>query len=399
MQILKLNPRQDLTIFAGKLIDGTGTKIINNAVIEVKKGNIISRQKDVDFATYNVQNSQKVDLTNLTVLPGLIDCHVHYALNSHDLYEAIDSWDNIDLMQSNIKNYSRDFLTNGVVAVRDGSDRGHIGLRAMEMVTSGEYQGPHIMATGEAIYKKGRYGSFLGPGIRDISEVKAEIEKIYGWGAGQLKVAQSGLVSFKEYGKVGAAQFSREELTQIVEIAHSIGLPVMVHASGAEAVSIAVEAGVDSIEHGYFVQKGTLEMMAQKGIAWIPTLAPLGNLIKTGHLYEGALVEVIDKTLREHMAKVKEAWEMGVLLGVGTDAGAIEVAHGFSYHQELLYYQEAGLNPSEIIKAATANSARVLGWHEMLGTVEAGKIPFIIAVQGNPLEDLNALGNVEFVLI
>lgn len=398
MEIRRLNPEQDLSILAGGLLAETGDRLINDAVIEIKKANIDCVLSEVDMATYE-PCGRVVDLSGLTVLPGLIDCHVHFALDAVDLYGAIDSWDDMALVKKRVQQYALDFLNNGVLAVRDGSDRANIGLAVMEAVLQGKYPGPNIMATGEAIYKKGQYGSFLGPGINTVADVEREIKKLLHYGISQLKVAQSGLVSFKEYGQVGPVQFDLDELIFIVEMAHSHGLPVMVHASGAEAVDIAVRAGVNSIEHGYFVQTATLELMAEKGTAWVPTLTPLGNLVKSGQVYPGASVDVIRQTHQEQMKKVKEAWDLGVLLGVGTDAGANQVYHGVSYHEELAFYQEAGLKPAEIIKAATANSAQVLGWEKMLGVIGKGKIPFIIAVKGNPLADIKCLSDVQFVLL
>lgn len=143
----------------------------------------------------------------------------------------------------------------------------------------GRIDGPEILSCGQAIYKKGRYGSFLGPGVSSLDEARQMIDSMCEQGVDWIKILVSGIVSFKEFGNVGFVQFSQTEINCLVDYAHSLGVPVMAHASSDEAVVLALNAGVDSVEHGYFLSTGSLKVMAERNIPWVPTVAPVANQV------------------------------------------------------------------------------------------------------------------------
>lgn len=325
---------------------------------------------------------QILELSGCTVLPGLVDCHVHLGLGGKEsLAERLAS-----------------YLARGIVAVRDGGDAGGQGLAAARQVAGGALDGPQVIACGKALFKKGRYGSFLGRGI-ESAELEAAVDELAREGAQQIKVLVSGLVSFKEYGQVGPPQFDLAELRRIVKRARDHGLKVMAHASGEEAVRLAVEAGVDSVEHGYFLTRELLSRMAERGIAWVPTVVPVAAQLKEGLRERHGPREgkVICRTYRRQLEMVALALEAGVKLGVGTDAGATGVEHGKSFLEELLLYRQAGLSVTDILLAATLNGAAILGLEQQLGELAPGRPACLVAVEGNPWEDLEALERVKLV--
>lgn len=398
MKLLIINRSKEYLLIPSLVWDGISARPEKNLAVWISKG-LIKQVVPINWPE-KPPGTEVVSLPGLTLMPGLIDCHVHFALNCENLFEAIDDWHNRpELVMEKARLAAADFLAAGVLAVRDGSDKMNIGLQVKRRINEGSFPGPLVTATGQAIFRRGKYGDFLGPGVDSMADALTQVELFKETGINQLKLVLSGLVSFREYGAVGAPQFASPELTEIVAKAHHLGLKVMVHASSAAAVEIAVNAGVDSVEHGYFVETAQLERMAAKGIAWIPTLAPLGNLVSGGQMpYPGADADVIRKSFELQLERLYEAYSLRVNLGIGTDAGANQVLHGFSYHQELQYYSQAGLANDAIVRIATAASAKIIG-QDKLGTIKPGQAPFMLGLKGNPFDSITHLESPEWVIL
>jgi len=341
------------------------------------------------------------------MIPAFVDCHVHLVLDGiHGFRKFIGPASDEALVQR-----LKAIVCSGVAAVRDGSDRYNTGMQAkrmcertlqeakagMDIITGGF---PEVVTTGWALYREGHYGSFLGQGgIREFREVKERIAQLKKAGVEQLKVVQSGLVSFSAYGETGPAQFTLREMQEIVKIAGEFDLPVMVHASSDEAVRIAVEAGVHTLEHGYFVSLQTLELMAEKGVAWVPTVAPVAAALKEVQtlgpgVFNGKVEpEVLEKTIDNHLEKINLAQDIGVTLGVGTDAGSPGVGWKEGFWQEMQYYARAGLSPETIFEIAAKNGASILGLSREMGTIEVGKKPYFLGINIESLKNIeNFLG-------
>jgi imidazolonepropionase-like amidohydrolase len=237
------------------------------------------------------------------------------------------------------------------------------------------------MASGNAVRKKGGYGSFLGAGTTP-RELAKTMKRLLMKDINQVKVLVSGIVSFKEYGKVGKIQFSLKELEQIVKIAGEHGLKVMAHASSDEAVQLCIDAGVHSIEHGYFISEDSLKEMTERGIGWIPTVVPVAVQYQRAMSQIGKAA-VIEHTYRRQLRMIRRAQYLGVLLGVGTDAGAAGVQHGAGYMQELQLYQEAGLTLEETLMAATRNSAEIMGMKDSMGIIAPGRPAYLLLMEGD----------------
>ena len=306
------------------------------------------------------------------LMPGLIDAHVHLALDSLDFYQCLENWAQPELIEENIQGFLRRYLERGIVGIRDGGDLPGFSWRAKNRVNEGAWLGPKIISVHEAVNRKGMYGRFLGRGFKDILEWREKRRDFIGQGIDQLKVVVTGLIKFDEFHKVGPTQWSAEELTELVEAAHGRGIPVMAHTSGEEGIAVAIAAGVDSIEHGYYMTTGQLERMREKSIAWVPTVAPIGNLLKyPNDRYCPHEIDTLKRILEAHLGKIYEAYQLKVRLGVGTDSGAYQVPHAESLYDEIDWMVQAGVPRLEVYRRATHENARILSSPE-LGRLDIG---------------------------
>lgn len=399
MALKQVTPEKNLVILAGTLIDGTGQKPRNDQAIIITEQQIkdIIPQKKLNENS-KLANYQQIDLNESTILPGFIDTHVHLALDGIDFKKVTKEWNSPAKTQKRVKKELQNTLKSGVIAIRDGGDNAKIGLKTKRRIDKEEITGPQIITTGQAIYKKDNYGSFLGPGINCKKAIQKEVSRLSQLGIDQLKVLVSGIVSFSNYGKVGDVQFTTDELKYIVDLAHHLNLKVMAHASSEEAVRRSIAAGVDTLEHGYFLSEDSLKRLAEKDIPWIPTVVPVANQLKVPEQYSEEQLNIIKRTYELQLEMVDKAAQIGVTLGIGTDAGAYQVRHGLSYFTELELFNQTSLSPLEIIKIASTNNAEIIGAKQQLGSIKAGKTPNLIAVQGNPLENFSLLEKPETII-
>ena len=245
---------------------------------------------------------------------------------------------------------ARGQLAAGVAVVRDAGDR-DASLDGVELPSA-----LTVIRTGPAIFKKGSYGSFLGEN-RDFSLA----DKIARTPSNFVKVILTGLVSFDVYGEVGRQQWSFTELSEIVRMAADLGKKVMVHVNSDNACREAVKAGVHSLEHGYFIAPETLEMMAENGIYWAPTVAAMANQSRDPDgRFSAAQLAVIERNYKRHMGMIRFAHENGVKLTIGTDSGSYNVPHGNSFLREMEIFAEAGIPFAEVWRIATRNGRELL---------------------------------------
>lgn len=402
MKIISISKSTKMIIRSSKVFNGKSILTGKYVDIEINNGTI-RKVRPVNDNFPEQEPPEGVELINLdkyTILPGLIDCHVHLALNGGNFNSSLSLCAKKDQPWHRIQENLSRTLSQGIVAVRDGGDRQCLGLMAKNIVQQGIAPGPRICATGMALGKKGKYGHFLGPGLEG-KQIHNAVKNIANMGVDQIKVLVSGLVSFKVYRQVGNIQFTMDELKALVSAARHQKLKVMAHASSDKAAIMAVQAGVDSIEHGYFISEATLEKMAYNGISWIPTLVPMANqtrgYLQNSHSHEELLV--IKKTYKRQQRMIKTAVQIGVKVGIGTDAGAVGVVHGKSFLNEILFYEEAGLSKEEILRSATRIGSSILGLENEMGWLQPGIPPYLIAVRGNPLHDLAALEKIDFMIL
>ncbi|NLN07486.1 MAG: amidohydrolase family protein [Firmicutes bacterium] len=354
----------------------------NNAIIEYGRlwdgispaadgpGRIYITEGLITQAPAHAKEIELLDFSRCFLMPALIDGHVHFSFPDGTVPAG----------------RAREFLQAGVFAAREaGNKRGFLPACPPFL----------LLQSGCAIYQKGHYGSAMGCGAASLGEALALVDKLAAQGASQIKIVASGIFSYTSFGRVGPATFTTDELKQLVRRAKGHGLPVMAHASGDEAVRRCLEAGVDSIEHAYFLSRETLREMAARGTFWLPTLAPVDAQLSdprlAGHLTP-KMHSVISRSLARHLEMVAEGNVLGVRLVAGTDAGAPGVVHGRGLWREILLLQQAGMPAPAALQAATATAALACGLPQA-GTIATGKKPYLLLLDGNPLTNLAVLEN------
>jgi len=369
-------------ILAGWLIDGTGAPVMKRVLMRVAGGKITSLEP------YSMElglvPSEIVDLSHCTLLPPLVDSHAHLfmsgttdsATRKHQLVAGYDE------LKPAIRQHLHFLFSHGVLAVRDGGDRGAYSLRYRKEVEM--HPEVQLVTAGRAWHKKGRYGGLIGRHTdegRLDENFQKETES-----AEVVKVVNSGLNSLSVFAKETAPQFSQKELTALVHVATERGKKVMVHANGAEPVRMAVEAGCHSIEHGYFMGRSNLELMARKGTVWVPTLFTMkayANNLPVGE--PGIDHLVLERNLQHQLEQLRLARSLGVKVALGTDAGSLGVLHGESVVDEMKLFKKSGYSLVEIIKAASSDGAKLLGLNDFAELTPGKEATFLVS-RGAPAQ-------------
>lgn len=254
------------------------------------------------------------------------DCHVHMILDGVYYRDAIDHQkekpDEV-LIRQRLAEYQK----RGITYVRDGGDRWGVGLRASQLAP--EY-GITYRTPVFNICRKGHYGGFLGRTFSDFAEYKALVQEVKERGGHFIKIMVSGLMDFNEFGKITDTPCSEDLCRDLISYAHDQGFAVMAHSNGVESVTAALKAGVDSIEHGAYLDEETLELLAQSEAVWVPTAVTIGNLRGLGRFPD----EVLNPLLALHLQNVAKAASLGAEIALGTDAGAYAVYHAKAVQDE-----------------------------------------------------------------
>lgn len=376
------------------LIDGTGRPPRENAVI-------VLRGKRIDFvgdaAQWQPEEHELVttlDLSGRTVLPGLIDCHVHLAMDGPPDSRLQGDWAWTTLL---MLKHAQNSLAAGITTVRDVGGRHSLEFSVRRSVEQGLWVGPRMQLAGKLLsitsagtdYYDGMYREADG-----VDEVRKAAREQLKAGADLIKVLATGAVLTPDE-QPGAVQFGLDELTVAVEEARKVGKGVAAHAHALQGIRNAVAADVRTIEHGTYLNQDERLMatMAERGIFLVPTLKAGFDILSGDRPGIPDWIREKMKAVQEDaMRSVRRAAEFGVPIAMGTDAATPYNYHGDNA-MELVWMQEAGLTPMQAIVASTANAARALGWDAWLGTLEPGKVADMIVVAGNPLDNLRLLAD------
>jgi imidazolonepropionase-like amidohydrolase len=395
-------------IYAAKLIDGRAAQPVSDVTLVVAEGKI-SRIIS-GFATPQ-SGDRVIDLRKYTVVPGLMDMHTHLmSQHSKDSYtEKFFMEDSEYALRSTV--YARLTLLAGFTTVRELGDNGVNSVALRRAIREGWIIGPRIYTAGKSLAttgghadpsngQKGRFREDPGPldgVINGPDDARKAVRQRYKDGADLIKLtATGGVLSLAASGQ--NPQFTNEELQAIVETARDYGMTVAVHAHGAEGMKRAVLAGVDSIEHGTYMTAEIMGLMKERGTFWVPTNMA-GEWVAKKSAEPGYFPEVVRPKAAAIGPAIRstfqQAYRAGVKIAFGTDSGVS--VHGENAHEfELMV--EGGMPPMEAIQSATLQAARLLKVEDILGTLEAGKLADVVAVDGDPLENISAMKKVVFVM-
>jgi imidazolonepropionase-like amidohydrolase len=392
-------------IKAGKLFDGKSNTLTDNVSILIQGKTIVQVGKDLPVpASANV-----LDLSDRTIMPGLIDAHTHIVLHAGD-YDAQIMRETPEYRAIYATLNAKKTLESGVTTIRDLGNEGagfaDIALR--DAIAKGLVPGPRIVAAIRPVTATGGY-RLVGyspyntlPPISSAAdgpaEVRKEVRRLIESGADVIKIYMESYEKRQLRNDLltGALNYSQEELNALTEEVHRSGARVAAHTYSDEAARMAIIAGVDSIEHGLYLKEETFNLMAQKGIYYVPTLL-VYELWRDGKIFGGISTEnklKLTNTVREHTATFKRALSTPVKIVFGTDTFELPGTNS----EELELMVRYGMRPVDALRSATVVSATLLGVNSVAGTIEPGKSADLIAFKGNPLEDIRVVQKVSFVM-
>ena len=388
-------------IHAGHLLDVKSGQMLTNQQIVITGDKIVS----VGPAGNTPAGAEVIELPNATVLPGLIDAHVHLTYDARGIgYGALG----ISIPRQALigaKN-AKTTLDAGFTTVRNVAADGFADVALRDAINDGDVPGPRMLVSGPALSITGGHCDdnllpyefhVQADGVADgIAAVQHKVRENIKYGADLIKVCATGGVMSKG-DDPNASQYTLEEMKAIVADAHRLGRKVAAHAHGAQGVTWASEAGVDSVEHGHLMDDNSIATLKKNGTYLVPTVYLTewwAENMERMHAPEYLKAKMI-RVSASGENNARKAIAAGVKIGMGTDAAVYP--HGLNAH-ELAVYVKLGMTPIEAIRTATVNDADLLGWSDKIGTIEPNKWADIIAVDGDPTKDVTVLQHVKFVM-
>ncbi|HEU4429604.1 MAG TPA: amidohydrolase family protein [Myxococcota bacterium] len=392
-----------IAVRAARLIDGSGTAPLQNAIVLIEGERIRAVGRDLAIP----EGARVIDLGGATLLPGLIDCHTHVTSGDpDDYYEGLFRKSHLDYAVT-AHVFARRTLEAGFTSVREVGSYELIDVALRRAIDAGEVVGPRMQVATLTIGATGGHVDLTGfspylrfdemSGIADgVDAVRKAVRERVKWGADVIKVAATAGV-LSEEDSVGGPQYSQEELNALVEEATMLGRRVAAHAHGAEGIKRAVRAGVASIEHGSLIDDEGIRMMKQRGTVLVADVYN-DDYIVSEFSRLGYPAKIIDKERQvghRQRENFQRALRAGVKVAFGSDAGVYP--HGWNGKQ-FAHMVRWGLTPLEAITAATSSAAELLGWSDRVGRLAPGLYADLIAVNGDPLADVTELERVTFVM-
>lgn len=376
----------DRILIRGKiLIDGLGSPPIERGVVVLEGEKILRVGREEEIKIEGIKHT--IECSDQTLMPGLIDCHNHLSLDptlDNYLYRMNDSIPELTLRATATMAVD---LQSGVTTSRCLGDKGFLDVECKKAVNSGLVPGPRLLIATRGIRAFHGHG-FVGYPFGGVEQIRTAVRENLSAGADLIKIYITGTLRDT---KGIPSYFSKEEIQTAVDEAHRVGIPVATHCIGGVGLEWALETGIDTIEHGYFLTDIEIDLLA-KSESWLvmtPSIFFTEARIRTlpPHLIEGHLQH------RDEVGqRMKAAVKAGVKFAVGTDG-----MHG-GLAQEIQYLVDFGATTSQALMASTRHAARVCGLEASIGTLEPGKFGDIIGLEGNPMKDIRALKTVKTVI-
>ncbi len=397
----------EVLIHTSNYIDGVNDKVLKKASIIVGDD---GRIKSISSGYKNSNGYEYVDLRDYVVMPGLMDMHVHFGQQNTSKAKKPEKVEKEYSAIAAVK-HARMTLDGGFTTVRQVGDSGFIAISLRDAIKNGDAVGPRIFAAGKSLATTGghadptngrAFGDYVYPDpesgvVNGPYEVFTGVRQRYKDGADGIKITVTGgVMSLAKSGD--NPQFTQEEANAVVQAAKDYGFWVAVHAHGAEGMKRAIRAGVDSIEHGTYMDDEAMDLMIENGTYLVPTISA-GEYVAEMSLIDGFFPEIVRPKARAVGPQIGgtfgKAYNRGVKIAFGTDVGV--QAHGTNW-KEFVYMVQYGMPMMKAIQSATMETAKLLRIEEELGSLEVGKIADIIAVDGNPLDNPADMKNVVFVM-
>lgn len=401
----------NLAIVGGQLIDGTGAAPIPNGLVLIEDGRIAyagpADGKKVPG------NAEVIDAGGASVLPGLMDVHVHISLSApSDLVREVIARPVGEAAFEVARNLA-DTVAAGVTTIRTVSDLAHLDIAARNAIDQGKMIGPRLHPCGKGLTTTGGHGEILPcwlcqshgelcEVVDGTDQVRAAVRRQARAGATWIKVFQTGGV-IDPHGRIDAEEFAEDEFQIAIDTAKMMALPVAVHAHNKSAILRCIRAGVRSVEHGMHFDQECADAARGTETYLVPTLTVMDRILKHGA--QAGLVDYMIENVRERTSKhheyVKYAFDVGANLACGTDAGSLLTPHG-SAGREVVQFVKCGLTPVQAIQIATQSTARLLNVEHEIGTLQSGRLADVIVVEGDVVgrvENLEVAGNMRHVLV
>jgi len=404
--LVSFNLSSNIVIYTSSYIDVNKKQINNNYSITVAGDRIIS----IDKGFIDVNDNELIDLRGMTLMPGLMDMHVHFG---QEYQSKAQRPSKIERETSAILAAKHALITlkSGFTTVRQVGDSGMVAISLRDLINSNKIVGPRIFTSGKSIATTGGHADPTNGKDKDSYEYPTAedgvingpydaytaVRQRYKDGADGIKLTVTGgVLSVAKSGE--NPQFTADEVEAVVDAAKDYGMWVAVHAHGSLGMKRAVIAGVDSVEHGTFMTTEVMDLMIKNETFYVPTISA-GEFVADKSKIDNYFPEIVRPKAASVGPQIgstfSKAYKRGVKIAFGTDAGV--QPHGTNW-KEFVYMVQYGMPPIETIESATIKTAELLGIESDLGSIDEGKIADLIAVQGDPLKDINSMKNISFVM-
>ena len=372
-----------------RIVDGTG-QVLPDRFIVVEGGSIAGIRPMSDFP--DTPDGEVIDVAGRTVMPGMIDCHVHLSIDgdADPIGQVVGDTAAMSVLRM-ARNAERT-LAAGVTTVRDLGAKDHIDISFRRAVDEGlATAAPRLILSGQPVTMTGGHCWQFGRQADGADDARRAAREQIRAGADCIKLMATGGI-LTQGNEIGAAQLEEAEMRAAIEEADKAGKLTAVHAHGASGIRNGIRAGVQSVEHAYFLDDEGIDLMLKRDVWLVPTAAAVDLVVRNG-VDSGIRPDVVEKAeaaIESQRASCAKALRSGVRVAMGTDAGTPWNRHGENA-QELAALVSLGMSPMDAIQATTIRGAELLGLSDRLGTVEVGKAADILVVDGDPLEDISVL--------